>query len=52
MDSVDMNTRLELSDTSSIPPMHGGFLLLSCFNEMIKPFGLRIAQLQWHNKSL
>ena len=28
-DSVDINTRLQLSDTSSIPPMHGGFLLLS-----------------------
>ena len=26
-DSVDINTRLQLSDTSSIPPMHGGFLL-------------------------
>ena len=28
-DSADINTRLQLSDTSSIPPMHGGFLLLS-----------------------
>ena len=28
-DSADMNTRLQLSDTSSIPPMHGGFLLVS-----------------------
>ena len=27
-DSADINTRLQLSDTSSIPPMHGGFLLL------------------------
>ena len=27
MDSADINTRLQLSDTSSIPPMHGGFLL-------------------------
>ena len=26
-DSADINTRLQLSDTSSIPPMHGGFLL-------------------------
>ena len=26
-DSADMNMRLQLSDTSSIPPMHGGFLL-------------------------
>ena len=25
----DINTRLQLSDTSSIPPMHGGILLLS-----------------------
>ena len=25
-DSADINTRLQLSDTSSIPPMHGGFL--------------------------
>ena len=30
-DSADINTRLQLSDTSSIPPMHGGFLLLQCF---------------------
>ena len=28
-DSADINTRLQLSDTSSIPPMHGGFLLWS-----------------------
>ena len=28
-DSADINTRLQLSDTSSIPPMHGGFLLIS-----------------------
>ena len=27
-DSADITTRLQLSDTSSIPPMHGGFLLL------------------------
>ena len=26
-DSADINTRLQLSDTSSIPPMHVGFLL-------------------------
>ena len=26
-DLADVNTRLQLSDTSSIPPMHGGFLL-------------------------
>ena len=26
-DSADISTRLQLSDTSSIPPMHGGFLL-------------------------
>ena len=26
-DSANINTRLQLSDTSSIPPMHGGFLL-------------------------
>ena len=26
--SADINTRLQLSDTSSIPPMHGGFVLL------------------------
>ena len=26
-DSADINKRLQLSDTSSIPPMHGGFLL-------------------------
>ena len=29
-DSADINTRLQLSDISSIPPMHGGFLLMSC----------------------
>ena len=28
-DSADINTRLQFSDTSSIPPMHGSFLLLS-----------------------
>ena len=28
-DSADINTRLQRSDTSSIPPMHGGFLLRS-----------------------
>ena len=28
-DSADINTRLQLSDTSSIPPIHGGFLLIS-----------------------
>ena len=28
-DSADINTRLQLSDTSSVPPMHGGFLLIS-----------------------
>ena len=28
MDSADIDTRLQLSDTSSIPPMHGGFLLI------------------------
>ena len=28
-DSADINTQLQLSDTSSIPPMHGGFLLIS-----------------------
>ena len=27
-DSADINTRLQLTDTSSIPPMHGGFLLI------------------------
>ena len=27
-DSADINMWLQLSDTSSIPPMHGGFLLL------------------------
>ena len=36
-DSADINTRLQRSDTSSIPPMHGGFLLsysymLHCVN--------------------
>ena len=28
-DSADIYKRLQLSDTSSIPPMHGGFLLKS-----------------------
>ena len=28
-DSADINRWLQLSDTSSIPPMHGGFLLIS-----------------------
>ena len=31
-DSADINTRLQLSDTSSIPPMHGGFLLSPCLS--------------------
>ena len=26
-DLADINTRLQLSDTSSIPPMHGGFFI-------------------------
>ena len=29
-DSTDINARLQLSDNSSIPPVHGGFLLVSC----------------------
>ena len=29
MDSADINTRLQLSDTSFIPSMHGGFLLVA-----------------------
>ena len=33
-DSADINTRLQLSDTSSIPPMHGGFLLKHCGPEL------------------
>ena len=33
-DSADTNTRLQLSDTSSIPLMHGGFLLALCFIEV------------------
>ena len=28
-DSADINTRLQLIDTSSIPPMHSGFLLVA-----------------------
>ena len=28
-DSADINTGLQLSDTSSVPPKHGGFLLIS-----------------------
>ena len=28
-DTADINTWLQLSDTSSIPPVHGGFLLVS-----------------------
>ena len=31
-DSADINMRLQLSDTSSIPPMHGGFLLPTSHN--------------------
>ena len=30
-DSADINTRLQLSDTNSVPPMHGGFLLVFAF---------------------
>ena len=33
--SADINTRLQLSDTSSIPPMHGGLLLVSLNRIMI-----------------
>ena len=36
-DSADINTRLQLSDTSSIPPMHGGFLLISTGKPMALP---------------
>ena len=36
-DSADMNTRLQLSDTSSIPPMHGGFLLICVSKKGQKP---------------
>ena len=49
-DSADINTRLQLSDTSSIQPMHGGFLLLyktytselfSCSSIYVcRPFGV------------
>ena len=35
-DSADINTRLQLSDTSSIPPMHGGFLLIPGLRRNIK----------------
>ena len=38
-DSADINTRLQLSDTSSIPPMHGGFLLISMPNMMTSSNG-------------
>ena len=42
-DSADINTRLQLSDTSSIPPMHGGFLLVS---RSVCPLNLDDANLQ------
>ena len=37
-DSADINTRLQLSDTSSIPPMHGGFLLWPISETMLTRF--------------
>ena len=40
-DSADINTRLQLSDTSSIPPMHGGFLYIYQY--------LSILTLQYHD---
>ena len=40
-DSADINTRLQLSDTSSIPPMHGGFLL-ACLLKLQYPSGTEI----------
>ena len=42
MDSADINTRLQLSDTSSIPPMHGGFLLLSWWHSLSVFFPFQI----------
>ena len=42
-DSVDINTRLQLSDTSSIPPMHGGFLLLPGSSIPTTDIGHRLA---------
>ena len=35
-DSADINMRLQLSDTSSIPPMHGGFLLVYAYVNMLR----------------
>ena len=35
-DSADINTRLQLSDTSSIPLMHGGFLLIPCIDRWLE----------------
>ena len=37
-DSADINTRLQLSDTSAIPPMHGGFLL----SRLVAPVSVRL----------
>ena len=45
-DSADINTRLQLSDTSSIPPMHDGFLLIWLGWSWCYMFGLLISILQ------
>ena len=37
-DSANINTRLQLSDTSSIPPMQGGFLLICMWRARVKSY--------------
>ena len=41
-DSADINTRLQLSDTISIPPMHGGFLLLAATKQLYEWYFLSV----------
>ena len=43
-DSADINTRLQLSDTISLPPKHGGFLLISSFFHWGNPLDQRSAK--------
>ena len=43
MDMADINTRLQLSDTSSIPPVHGGFLLCRKTNTSLRMIFRKVA---------
>ena len=48
-DSADINTRLQLSDTRSIPPMHGGFLLMCVCVSVCVYVGVNLRELYQTN---